>query len=503
MVSQIDQLRKRFNEMTTAEKNSFINSLMQKLQSRKNKEYIKFLNECVNIYNKEVQSGSKATTANNAMSSGNIPMETISKSKKSPLLGALIAMLVVLVVAMGGLFAFAIPFIMDFQKMPSDSSFADNTSNSSSSSDVSSDGISGGDGFSSSSGIYLFNDTVTFYMDMGHWLVPTAYINSNNSVYIITRSGSNRIMDNVRSVHMSGGQYDRTFFVITKNNDLYAWGNNRQGQIGDDSGLNKTEPVFIMGNVAAVATTDSEVRAFSTDGTCWRWGGGVFAPVEEGIIHDIIDYIENQTVMRLNPIVMSNGNMEVHTMIGLKNEIVNALGGQDNIVSSRGVGGRPDFMGITVHPRYYALTRDGVLWGWGKNDGQLGDGTRATRNMPVQIAENVKRITPTHFVTNNNDWYFYSTTSEYGGRYGIELYRPLIAFHNVAYVNNITKDYGVPGVTRGMSSGPTSNYGSYFTPEGQLVRISRGSPNFMSAGHDLTVEVILDDVMLPSMVRIS
>lgn len=40
-----------------------------------------------------------------------------------------------------------------------------------------------------------------------------------------------------------------------------------------------------------------------------------------------------------------------------------------------------------------AVTKDGVLYTWGRNDrGQLGDGTRQDRNIPVKVLENVQEV---------------------------------------------------------------------------------------------------------------
>jgi len=341
-----------------------------------------------------------------------------------------------------------------------------------------------------SGGIYLVNTTYVQGRDF--------FISNDHGAYLIRQVGIRgretiRIMDNARSIAVSsvdGGGV--AFFVLTLNNDLYAWGNNRTGLVGDDTGLDRTmyEPFRVMTDVASVRGGHNSARAIRLDGTLWQWGGGTFAPRYVRTVHDMMEYYLAIPAAAYGPAIpLVNGNHEIHPMIEsssiLTDEIINALGGRDNIVSIVRGQIQHGFVAIEVS-RFYALTADGVLWGWGENGGRLGDGTRANRALPVQIAENVRRITPTHFITNNNDWYFYSTMGTYRGRY--ELYRPLLAFRDVAYVQAINMIAVANGEFR-----IATWYGTWFTPDGQLVRARRED------GYN--IYVLIDNIMLPSMVR--
>jgi hypothetical protein len=58
MSTQIDQLRAQFNGLSTDEKGQFVDKLKSKLQGSNNTEYIKFLDECAQKHNSEVNSAS-------------------------------------------------------------------------------------------------------------------------------------------------------------------------------------------------------------------------------------------------------------------------------------------------------------------------------------------------------------------------------------------------------------------------------------------------------------
>jgi hypothetical protein len=276
-------------------------------------------------------------------------------------------------------------------------------------------------------------------------------------------------MDNVRSVHIVAGEDGfrfPAFFFLKTNNELWAMGNNRRGNLGDDTGLNRNEPIFVISDVANISHLhNGTIFAYRMDGSRWSWGNGVFAPV-------MVNAWYNPNELLFSEHILSrHGNPEVHPMIELSDEIVNSLGGRDNIVSSLRIGGTRDSLGHFIPARYYALTRDSVLWGWGHNDGRLGDGTRATRDRPVRITENVRRLTQTHFITHANDWYHYSGSN----------YVPSLAFQNVRYL---------------WSRGSGNIGGIWFTPEGQLVFTRRTL--FPPFRYELQVSV--GDIKLPNIV---
>jgi len=356
--------------------------------------------------------------------------------------------------------------------------------------------------------VYYFNNTLAV-SSSEHAIMAgdPAFIDSRNFAYItgVARNnftsplyGTRRIMDNVRSVYQVSG----TYYFIKKNNELWAMGNNGLGQVGDDTGLNRSEPVLVMKDVANLYFTHRPgepgrdavltVYALKTDKSRWAWGTGVkngqiaFAPVKTD------DYFNHNQQLLRDHVSMRHGNTASPQMdlfpgwpepgwnVGFRvvlpeqypGEISRVLGGRDNIDSmivETADGANPI--------RSYALTKDGVLWGWGRNDGNLGDGTRADRDAPVKIAENVKRILPKYFVTKSNDWFYYSNRNSF---------RPYIAFRNALYV------YTTSGIVN------IADAQTWFTPDGRFVTSNRNN-----SGDEFHVGVIIRDIKLPSIVRTS
>jgi alpha-tubulin suppressor-like RCC1 family protein len=60
--------------------------------------------------------------------------------------------------------------------------------------------------------------------------------------------------------------------VLTKSGNLYAWGYNKSGVIGDGTTESTRIPKLVMGRVKHVAAGGSHVLAMDEDGGLWAWG---------------------------------------------------------------------------------------------------------------------------------------------------------------------------------------------------------------------------------------
>jgi alpha-tubulin suppressor-like RCC1 family protein len=140
--------------------------------------------------------------------------------------------------------------------------------------------------------------------------------------------------------------------AIKTNNSLWLWGRNEFGQLGFGDTTNRSSPVF-MGAMEAPFTEQTNwckvscgayhTAAIKTDGTLWTWGYN-----NEGQLGD------NTTTSKSSP---------VQTVAGGKNwKEVSA--------------------GLTTTA---AIKTDGTLWLWGRNIvGNLGDNTITAKSSPVQ-----------------------------------------------------------------------------------------------------------------------
>ena len=134
--------------------------------------------------------------------------------------------------------------------------------------------------------------------------------------------------------------------AILVDGDLWLWGSNTFGQIGNDSmNFHYHDPIHIMENVTAVSLGVGHTMAIRIDGSLWAWGLNYFGQLGDGTTtnrHNPVRIMENVTA------VSANG---WHAM---------------------------------------AMKFDGSLWAWGVNAwGQVGDGTTINRYYPVRIMDNV------------------------------------------------------------------------------------------------------------------
>jgi|GEM_PF-6595763 len=128
--------------------------------------------------------------------------------------------------------------------------------------------------------------------------------------------------------------------------EVWTWGRNDLGQLGDGTTINRLAPVQISGltGVTAIVGGSGQTVALKLDGTVWTWGRNDLGQLGDGT-----------TINRLTPVQVSG------------------LTGVTAIAAASG---------HTV-----ALKLDGTVWTWGYNNvGQLGDGTTTQRLTPVQVS---------------------------------------------------------------------------------------------------------------------
>ncbi|MBP9603282.1 MAG: hypothetical protein KBE53_04300, partial [Chromatiaceae bacterium] len=138
---------------------------------------------------------------------------------------------------------------------------------------------------------------------------------------------------------------------------LWAWGNNLEGQLGDDTTERRLNPVLvrISDTVAATAGGRYQSLALLTDGTLWAWGSNWAGQLGDGT-----------TTQRRIPVQVRQSQYQFFT------EVMAVASGDHHSL---------------------AIKTDGSLWAWGSNsDGQLGDGTFLNRAYPVQVLSGVVAV---------------------------------------------------------------------------------------------------------------
>ncbi|ROR04058.1 alpha-tubulin suppressor-like RCC1 family protein [Delftia acidovorans] len=134
---------------------------------------------------------------------------------------------------------------------------------------------------------------------------------------------------------------------------LWAWGENFYGQLGDGTSAGRNRPVQVDlapldgSEIVAVAAGDYQTAALDEQGRIWVWG-----------LDDVVSVDDNTIAKRTRPVQVDLTPLDGSKVVALAAGYFHTL----------------------------ALDEQGHLWAWGWNsDGELGDGTNADRNRPVQV----------------------------------------------------------------------------------------------------------------------
>ena len=191
---------------------------------------------------------------------------------------------------------------------------------------------------------------------------------------------------------VSTGQYYTVAIKI--DGSLWGWGENRTGQLGDGTTINRAAPVRIGNDFdwQTIATGPSRTVAIKTDGSLWGWGANSNGEFGDGAISNSIP-VRIGTATGWKSVAVGEG----HTMAlradgslwGWGTNSFGQIGDGTSINRTAPVriGASTDWKAIAtgaVHT--VAVKVDGSLWSWGRNEvGQLGDGTTTNRSVPVRI----------------------------------------------------------------------------------------------------------------------
>ena len=218
--------------------------------------------------------------------------------------------------------------------------------------------------------------------------------------------GDNSIVNKSSPISVVGGYTDwcqisascEFALSVRTNGTAWSWGCNNVGMLGDNTIVSKSSPVSVIGGFTDWCQINAGVFhsiAVRTNGTAWAWGCN-----GQGRLGD------NTVVNKSSPVSVVGGFTDwcqvsagVGSSLGVRtnssiwtwgcNSFSN-LGDNTSVSKSSPVsvvGGFTDWCNASM--RYcssLALRQNGSLWGWGLNDlGQLGDNTVTNRSSPVSV----------------------------------------------------------------------------------------------------------------------
>lgn len=207
--------------------------------------------------------------------------------------------------------------------------------------------------------------------------------------------------------------------ALTDNGDLYCWGFNEYGQVGNGTKEIQSKPVKILENVVSVALEDNYSAAVTSNGDLYCWGANYCGQIGDGtkedrtrpvkVLEDVASVaLENScsaAVTNTGDLYLWGWNLDGNIGNGTEEDKSRPVKVLENVKS--------------VALGYFqsaAVTHNGDLYCWGKNDyGQIGDGTEKNRNRPVKVLENVASMdlsyTRTAAITVNGDLYCWGKNS--------------------------------------------------------------------------------------------
>jgi len=133
--------------------------------------------------------------------------------------------------------------------------------------------------------------------------------------------------------------------ALRRDGTVWAWGYNDGGRLGDGTEVARHVPVQVVGisGVCDIGAGGAFSAALRPDGTVWTWGENQFGQLGDG-----------SCVGRLTP----------GQVIGIGDAVAIGAGGAHCL----------------------ALRSDSTVWAWGFNaGGRLGDGTESDRSLPVRV----------------------------------------------------------------------------------------------------------------------
>lgn len=188
--------------------------------------------------------------------------------------------------------------------------------------------------------------------------------------------------------------FDHSMAIHT-NGSLWAWGSGNLGQLGDGGNLNRFKPVVIAvpGKWKRIRCGNAFTLGVKEDGSLWSWGDNSNGVLGNG--NRVSSNIPIQIGRGFDWEEIAAGND--HCLALKKDGSLWAWGrndhGQlgdqttDDVLQPKQIGVSKNWNALAAG-KYYsmALGDDGTLWTWGRNSsGQLGDGSYKDKTAPVKI----------------------------------------------------------------------------------------------------------------------
>ena len=281
-------------------------------------------------------------------------------------------------------------------------------------------------------------------------------------------------MKHVKQVSL-GGDHSA---AITENGDLYLWGNNGYGQLGDGSTERSLEPKKVMEHMKQVSLGKYHSAAISENGDLYLWGNNEYGQLGDGSTENnffvpkkVMEHVKQVSLGgQHSAAITENGDLYLW---GYDGEGQLGYGSDENSFVPKKV--MEDVKQVSLGKEHSAaLTENGDLYLWGYNAyGQLGDGSNTDSITPTKVMENVKEVSLGDYhsaaVTEEGELYLWG-----GNSYGELAECP----QNVTYCDTPKK----------ITITPSSSVDNTYTPQNSSEPVLLAAAERQAAYADLQPE---------------
>lgn len=187
---------------------------------------------------------------------------------------------------------------------------------------------------------------------------------------------------------------------VTADGDLYVWGRNYFGQIGDGTTADRSVPIKVLENVKAVSGAFGTTAAITEDNDLYIWGlisfgeGNYTSKTPIKLLEDVQQVVcgdaHTGIITNDNSLYLVGSNRWGQIGDGTTTEKRTPVKVLDNVIK----------VDCTSTYNTGALTADGSLYIWGYNKhGQIGDGTTKDKHIPMKVLDNVKDFWMSQYVS--------------------------------------------------------------------------------------------------------
>ena len=183
---------------------------------------------------------------------------------------------------------------------------------------------------------------------------------------------------------------------------VWTWGENKKGQLGDGTTVDRSTPVQVqnLSGVIAIAAGYRHSLAVTYDVSTgqrkvWAWGWNQYGQLGDGTTTDRITPVEVKVPAGVVPSLVAAG--AEHSMLVTTDGAIWVWGANGtgqlgdgtttDFITPKQVSGFSDIRAFAVGNYHNLIVKqDGTLWAWGTNYyGELGDGTTTSQKSPMQV----------------------------------------------------------------------------------------------------------------------